>query len=84
MITTILLLSSTVSAKSVRASLRPTVSLTAVPPLAAAKYSDGSFTWHIDLIQGREGADWYYRFGAILASVGEVADYARSFHVQDS
>ncbi|KAI0110389.1 hypothetical protein GGR51DRAFT_558036 [Nemania sp. FL0031] len=50
----------------------------------AAKYSDGNFTWHIDLIEGREGAGWYYRFGAILASVGEVADYARSFHVQDS
>ncbi|KAI1757624.1 hypothetical protein F4782DRAFT_546730 [Xylaria castorea] len=48
---------------------------------AAAKYSDGSFTWHIDLIDGREGADWYYSFGAQLASVGEVADYARSFHV---
>ncbi|KAI0490326.1 hypothetical protein F4859DRAFT_5352 [Xylaria cf. heliscus] len=51
---------------------------------AAAKYSDGNFTWHIDLIDGREGADWYYRFGAILASVGEVADYARAFHVQTS
>ncbi|RWA11694.1 hypothetical protein EKO27_g3420 [Xylaria grammica] len=51
---------------------------------AAAKYSAGNFTWHIDLINGREGAGWYYRFGAILASVGEVADYARSFHIQAS
>ncbi|KAI1742377.1 hypothetical protein F4680DRAFT_445941 [Xylaria scruposa] len=47
----------------------------------AAKYSDGKFVWHIDLIDGRSGGDWYYRFGAQLASVGEVADYARSFHV---
>ncbi|KAI1346834.1 hypothetical protein F5Y01DRAFT_262406 [Xylaria sp. FL0043] len=51
---------------------------------AAAKYSDGQFNWHIDLVDGRAGGDWYYRFGAILASVGEVADYARSFHVQAS
>ncbi|KAI0903517.1 hypothetical protein F4824DRAFT_498158 [Ustulina deusta] len=51
---------------------------------AAAKYSDGNHTWHIDLIDGREGADWYYRFGAILASVGEVAEYARAFHIQAS
>ncbi|KAI1302944.1 hypothetical protein F5Y03DRAFT_192042 [Xylaria venustula] len=49
---------------------------------AAAKYSAGNFTWHIDLIDGRAGPDWYYRFGAILASVGEVADYARAFEVQ--
>ncbi|KAJ3579622.1 hypothetical protein NPX13_g943 [Xylaria arbuscula] len=49
---------------------------------AEAKYNAGSFTWHIDLIEGREGPDWYYRFGAQLGTVGEVADYARAFHIQ--
>ncbi|KAJ2993498.1 hypothetical protein NUW58_g1821 [Xylaria curta] len=50
----------------------------------AAKYSVGNYTWHIDLIEGREGADWFYRFGAILGTVGEVANYARAFHIQVS
>ncbi|KAI1173098.1 hypothetical protein F4777DRAFT_581304 [Nemania sp. FL0916] len=48
----------------------------------AAKYSDGNFTWHIELIEDRSGPEWWYRFGAQLSTIGEVASYARAFHIE--
>ncbi|KAH8157408.1 hypothetical protein CIB48_g10835 [Xylaria polymorpha] len=47
----------------------------------AVKFTAQSFTWKVATIDGREGGDWYYRFGATF---GFGADYPRAFHVKTS
>ncbi|KAI0904328.1 hypothetical protein F4823DRAFT_216563 [Ustulina deusta] len=44
----------------------------------AVKLTAGNFTWVIELIDGRSGDDYYYRFGA---SYENTSAYLYSFHV---
>ncbi|KAI1424554.1 hypothetical protein F5Y12DRAFT_751417 [Xylaria sp. FL1777] len=43
------------------------------------KYTDGSYTWPIELVEGREGADWFYAF---IAYADDEFTYSQDFHVQ--
>lgn len=47
----------------------------------ALKFTAQNYTWTIATIDGREGSEWYYRFGATY-DLG--ASYPRAFHVKTS
>lgn len=47
-----------------------------------AKYSDGSYTWTVKTIDGREGTKWFYSFLAYYAD--ESFFYSRDFYVQSA
>ncbi|KAI1108099.1 hypothetical protein F5Y14DRAFT_437412 [Nemania sp. NC0429] len=48
----------------------------------AVKFTDGNFTWPVQTIDGREGFEWFYRFGAEYGFYS--ADYPRAFHLSAS
>ncbi|KAI1734649.1 hypothetical protein F4680DRAFT_437437 [Xylaria scruposa] len=47
----------------------------------AVKFSDGSYTWVIDTIDNRTGADYYYSFGARYTNTYESP---RAFHLNST
>ncbi|KAI1767153.1 hypothetical protein GGR53DRAFT_144779 [Hypoxylon sp. FL1150] len=45
----------------------------------AVSFSDGSFTWPIETVDGRTGEEYWYSFGVEYGTTYEIP---RSFHVQ--
>ncbi|KAI0206068.1 hypothetical protein F4808DRAFT_190939 [Astrocystis sublimbata] len=47
----------------------------------AVKYSSGNVTWNVQPIDGRVGAEWYYRFAFSLSR--EATEFHPVFHIEN-
>ncbi|GAW18083.1 hypothetical protein ANO14919_075540 [Xylariales sp. No.14919] len=65
--------------KALPGPLGPEYNFTSFDLDGAVRLSDGNYTWPIEIVQGREGENWFYAF---IAFADDQFIYSREFHVQ--